>query len=88
MIYNDCRDCEFYKGDCGKHFKDTDDHIIYTTPREVYMDGVLGAHGSCFKPSKKYQEEQRESLVKKIVSEYSTEDILLVLNKLNSEGDK
>lgn len=82
MIYNDCRDCKYYEGDCGKHHIDIHEHIRYDIPRETYMDGAIDAHGSCFQPSKMYQEEKTKSLVKDLTAHYTIDELQMALDEV------
>ena len=43
-----CKDCQLYKGDCGNHFVDRDEHIHYDVPNEVMYDGVFSNLPKCF----------------------------------------
>ena len=87
MIYNDCRDCKLYKGDCGHHFIDWDDHINYNIPTESRMDDVIGSHGSCFVASVQYSLETKKAVVEEITRKYSVETIRMALKeKEKSEG--
>ena len=43
-----CKDCLHFKGNCGNHFVDRDEHIHYDTPSEVMYDGVFSNLPKCF----------------------------------------
>lgn len=85
MIYNDCRDCELYKGNCGHHFIDGYNHINYNFPTESRMDDVIGSHGSCFVPSEQYKLETKKEVVEEITKKYSIEMIRMALKEIESE---
>lgn len=76
--FGDCRDCKNYKGNCGNHHIDADNHIHYDIPSEAYMMNVLGEHGSCFEPSERYKQAQRDSIAEEL-SKYSVETLTLAL---------
>lgn len=84
-MYDDCRDCAGYKGDCGYHHIDSNKHICYEIPNETMMMNSLGSHGSCFVPSDKYIEEENEKMVKEILSKYSKGSIKKAFNKITEE---
>lgn len=75
MIYNDCRDCSKYTGNCGNHFRDSEDHINYNISAESYMDGVIGPYASCFEPSDSYIESLKTEKIKKIIEQYTVKDL-------------
>lgn len=86
MIYNDCRDCELYKGDCGHHFIDGYKHIDYNIPTESMMDNVIGSHGSCFVASKQYSLETKKEVIEEIARKYSVEEIRMALEEKEKRG--
>lgn len=88
MIYNDCRDCNFYKGNCGHHFVDGDDHICYKIPKESYMDGSFGPYGCCFEPSDRYKEEKKKELVANLVNDYPIEYLEEAINMKRAKEEK
>lgn len=52
-------DCARFKGDCGKHYKDSDGHIIWDCPSQSCYDGVIGDMPICFTPSDEYKKKRR-----------------------------
>lgn len=38
MAWCDCKYCANYKGDCGNHFTDIQNHIDYAIPKETMFD--------------------------------------------------
>lgn len=86
MIYNDCRDCVLYKGDCGHHFIDGYYHINYNIPTESMMDDVIGSHGSCFVASKQYILETKKEVIEEITRKYSVETIRMALEEKEKRG--
>lgn len=87
MIFNDCRDCKKYKGNCGNHHIDTDNHIHYDIPSEAYMMNVLGEHGSCFEPSDDYNQTKKQKLAMGL-SEYSIETLEMALEIAQKKENK
>ena len=81
MIYNDCRDCKLYKGDCGHHFIDYYDHINYNIPTQTRMDNAIGSDGSCFVESEQYSLETKKAVIEEITRKYSVETIRMALNE-------
>lgn len=69
----ECKNCAKYKGDCGHHFKDFNNHIHYDIPSEAAGD----KYGGC-----EFYEENRsgvEIAVKELMdSNISTESKLLL----------
>lgn len=90
MVYNDCRDCELYKGDCGHHFIDGNNHVNYNLPTESRMDNVIGSHGNCFVASKQYILETKKEVIEEITRKYSVETIRMALKEAekNSEDNE
>lgn len=86
-IFNDCRDCKNYKGNCGKHFIDWNNHINYDIPAEAYTADVFsGEHGSCFEPSEKYKQEQLHKVAEEL-SKYSIETLTMALEIAKENND-
>lgn len=86
MIYNDCRDCALFSGDCGHHFVDWDRHVDYTTPSKSHMDGCFpGDHGDCFVPSACYITERKEKLIKEVTDAYSEDTLREALKYLEDQ---
>lgn len=73
-IYDDCRDCEKFVGNCGCHFIDAYNHIDYNIPCESAYDGTYGGRANCFVPSSEYKRALNEERAKEL-SQYS-EDVL------------
>lgn len=88
MIYNDCRDCALYRGNCGHHFIDIIGHINYTIPTESKMDDATGPYGSCFIPSEQYSLETKKEIIEEITKNYSIETIRLALKKMEKESEE
>lgn len=62
----ECKDCKRYKGNCGLHFVDWNNHINYEIPCE-------GA--DCFEPSQEFLKKQFEKRVREILEQYPAEAI-------------
>lgn len=73
-----CKDCEYFKGNCGHHFKDSDGHICWDIARESMYDGVIGNTPKCFSPSKEYQEKINRKTAEEI-AKYPIEVINMAL---------
>lgn len=86
MIHDNCRDCKNYHGDCGKHFMDAHNHIVYDIPSEAYMVGAIGLYGSCFEPSERYLKEVREIKVQAITEKYNIEELEAALREMKGEN--
>ena len=87
MMFNDCRDCKKYKGNCGNHFIDHLNHIHYDIPAEAYMEDVIGEHGSCFEPSDDYIQTQKQKLAMGL-SNYSIDTLEMALEIAQNQENK
>ena len=69
----ECKNCKFFKGNCGKHFIDDLGHIIYEIP-DLNYEGLYDRI-ECFVPSEEYLKKQQENDIRTILSKYSPETI-------------
>lgn len=75
----ECKDCKHYKGDCGNHFIDWNNHINYEIPCEGAM---------CFEPSKEFLKKQKEQRIREIIKEYSVDEIEAAARHLKGATDE
>lgn len=59
MSFKCNEDCARFAGDCGKHYKDSNGHIIWDCPSESCYDGAIGDEPICFTPSDEYKKRRR-----------------------------
>lgn len=76
-----CADCKHYKGNCGHHFVDWNGHINYEIPDE-------GMERFCFEPSEKFLVKQKEEHIKRLMLEYTAEEIEEAVKKLKEAADE
>lgn len=69
MIYNDCRDCAKYDGDCGKHHKDSHGHVDYRIPNMCYTARTGPSYCTAFQPSKNMYKAKCHMTIKEIISQ-------------------
>lgn len=76
----ECADCKHYKGNCGHHFVDWNGHINYEIPDE-------DMERFCFEPSAEFLEKQKEEHIKRLISEYTAEEIEEAVKKLKEVSE-
>lgn len=87
-VFNDCRDCAKYQGNCGHHHVDHGNgHINYNIPAETWMDNVIGPHGSCFEPSQHYLDTLKTERVNYIIEHYSVQELENALEFINRKKE-
>ena len=54
MSFKCSKDCKLFRGNCGYHHYDPDNHIVWDCPNESMYDGVIGDIPKCFTPSDEF----------------------------------
>ena len=89
MIYNDCRDCAKYDGDCGNHHKDSHGHVDYTIPNMCYTPITGPSYCTAFQPSKNLYKAKCHMTIKEVISQLESlrEDAFLRIEDPEDEDD-
>lgn len=67
----ECKNCAHFKGDCGHHFVDWDNHIHFDIPSEAACD----KYGQCngYEPSEEYIRRTNTAKIQKIIDDVGIE---------------